>query len=588
MHNSGQVFSSETAVGVVMGVGHYGHSLLEYDECDTFLSTDGGLTWKMVREGAHKYEFGDMGSMLVIVDDEKEVDHVWWSKDRGDHWEKLDLGVSIRARILTTDPESTSRNFLLIGSSRSSEAHVQSIHLDFTQLQSRQCELVENDDEKSDFEKWFARDLTDGPDCLMGHEQMFYRRKADRDCYVGRDFEDPVLEMKDCPCTEADYECDYNFVRNSDGKCERIGPDRLTGDICKSKDDVYPASSGYRLIPGNTCNAENGKRLDEPVDRKCIENEADAIRPPPSSGDSSRPGLAAPSDDDIKRYPTEFTDEIDQFMYFKESPAMLLRLRNGQVWYSPEHGMKWERVLQEQGPASSIVLHEFDNTRAYALLENDIYATKDQGKSWDHIKVPLPPSHFVPQVLDFHPLEKDWLLFIGDAHTSPRHAEAFISQDHGGSWGNLDMWVDKCIFGRDSKYSIQKETIYCSGYDSQQIGEDAKLMRTVDWGNTKEVLFDNVVEFFVIEDFMAVASSRGGDLLLYVSVDGYSFAEAQFPPSHYIDRNVSHSFLLYLLFITNKYAIDFYCASIHHSFNPSQHLQGSWNSQSTWRTLQIQ
>lgn len=70
----------------MMGVGNYGANLLEYDECNTFLSTDYGLSWKMVREGAHKYEFGDMGTLLVLIDDEKETDHVWWSKNRGDTW----------------------------------------------------------------------------------------------------------------------------------------------------------------------------------------------------------------------------------------------------------------------------------------------------------------------------------------------------------------------------------------------------------------------------------------------------------------------------------------------------------------------
>lgn len=86
-HNAGQVSSAESAVGVMMGVGNYGANLLEYDECDTFLSDDYGLTWKMAREGAHKYEFGDMGTLLVLVDDEKETDFVWWSKNRGNSWQ---------------------------------------------------------------------------------------------------------------------------------------------------------------------------------------------------------------------------------------------------------------------------------------------------------------------------------------------------------------------------------------------------------------------------------------------------------------------------------------------------------------------
>lgn len=56
------------------------------EDCDTFLSTDAGLTWNMVQEGAHKYEFGDQGSILVIADDEELTDHVHYSYDGGKTW----------------------------------------------------------------------------------------------------------------------------------------------------------------------------------------------------------------------------------------------------------------------------------------------------------------------------------------------------------------------------------------------------------------------------------------------------------------------------------------------------------------------
>ncbi|KAF7724908.1 vacuolar protein sorting/targeting protein PEP1 [Apophysomyces ossiformis] len=547
-HNSGQVFSSNSAVGVLMGVGNFGRSLLEYDECDTYLSVDGGLNWKMVREGAHMYEFGDMGSILVLVDDEKVTDHVWWSKDRGNSWQKLDLGISIRARMLTTDPESTSRNFLIIGgTSRSSDSNVQTIHLDFSSIHPRQCQLTENDDARSDFEKWFARDLTPGPDCLMGHEQMFYRRKANSDCYVGRDFQDPVLEMKNCPCTEADYECDYNFQRDASGRCVRIGPDRLTPEQCKSKDDTYPGSSGYRLIAGNTCIRDTGKILDEPVTRKCSDNVKEAS----DFGHSSSPVTTTQaSEDDIQRFQTVFNSEIEQFTYFKDSAAMLLKLQNGELWHTKEHGMQWKRVIDNEGKVRSFVMHEFDNTRAYAILEEGIQVTEDQGETWKKLDTPATPSGRALQVLDFHPQEKDWLLFIGDPAAN-RHGEAYVSRDHGRNWDSLGMIVSKCIFGRDSHYEIQKETVYCSAYNDKLEEDELRLIRTVDWGKSKETLFNKVVEFFVIEDFMAVASNHKGDLALYVSVNGKTFAEAQFPPNQYIDRNTftvlqstTHSILL--------------------------------------------
>lgn len=69
-----------------MGVGSIGEYLKPYDECDTFLSTDAGLSWKMIRDDAHKYEFGDSGSIIVVVNDEEGVDEVRYSSDLGKSW----------------------------------------------------------------------------------------------------------------------------------------------------------------------------------------------------------------------------------------------------------------------------------------------------------------------------------------------------------------------------------------------------------------------------------------------------------------------------------------------------------------------
>ena len=84
-HNFGRIFSSP-APGLVMGVGSIGESLWEYKSSDTFLSTDAGVTWKMISNNAHKYEFGDLGSILVIVDDEEVTDTVRYSLDLGKTW----------------------------------------------------------------------------------------------------------------------------------------------------------------------------------------------------------------------------------------------------------------------------------------------------------------------------------------------------------------------------------------------------------------------------------------------------------------------------------------------------------------------
>ena len=69
-----------------MGVGSIGEYLQPYEECDTFLSTDGGISWTMVRMDAHKYEFGDQGSILVAINDEEGVDSISYSTDFGKTW----------------------------------------------------------------------------------------------------------------------------------------------------------------------------------------------------------------------------------------------------------------------------------------------------------------------------------------------------------------------------------------------------------------------------------------------------------------------------------------------------------------------
>lgn len=84
--------------------------------------------------------------------------------------QEFDLGVKIRARLLTTVPDSTSLKFILLGTltrhskdqGSNGERHV-IVHMDFETLRKRKCE-------SKDMEKWYARTLGGKPDCLMGHK----------------------------------------------------------------------------------------------------------------------------------------------------------------------------------------------------------------------------------------------------------------------------------------------------------------------------------------------------------------------------------------------------------------------------------
>lgn len=61
---------------------------------------------------------------------------------------------------------------------------------------------------------------------------------------------------------------DYNFIRNGD-ICVPAGPEPIPADVCRDPNGTYLGSSGYRLIPGNTCDKSKGTVKDDPVRKDC-------------------------------------------------------------------------------------------------------------------------------------------------------------------------------------------------------------------------------------------------------------------------------------------------------------------------------
>lgn len=54
------IYSSENAPGIILATGNVGNYLSNnQDDLRTYLSTDGGHTWKEVQTGSHEYEIAD-------------------------------------------------------------------------------------------------------------------------------------------------------------------------------------------------------------------------------------------------------------------------------------------------------------------------------------------------------------------------------------------------------------------------------------------------------------------------------------------------------------------------------------------------
>ena len=117
-----------------MAVGNVGETLEEYDQSDTFLSRDAGFTWEEVHKDAHLWEFGDSGSVLVMVNDEGPTDTVLYTTNEGTEWHEYRFGDDkIRVRSIVTVPSDTSRRFILLGEKTGSKGTT-AIHLDFSAL----------------------------------------------------------------------------------------------------------------------------------------------------------------------------------------------------------------------------------------------------------------------------------------------------------------------------------------------------------------------------------------------------------------------------------------------------------------------
>lgn len=256
--------SSGSALGMLIGVGNVGESLTSRDEASTFLTIDGGKTWTEVKKGSHQYEFGDHGGVLVLAPEGKKTDSISYSIDFGKTWSEYkfaDEPVFV-SDIVTVPRDSALRFILITESSVGRSAESATVTIDFSGLFERQC-ILDHKNEKFDDFDYFTVGNSDS-ECLFGH-QAKYLRKNKPECFVGAvGLDQFTVIAKNCTCTRADFECDYNYEKMYDGTC-RLVEGLSSGDasaVCKKNPDLveYFESTGYRKIPLSTCHG--GLKLD--------------------------------------------------------------------------------------------------------------------------------------------------------------------------------------------------------------------------------------------------------------------------------------------------------------------------------------
>ncbi|CCJ28745.1 unnamed protein product, partial [Pneumocystis jirovecii] len=257
-------FSSDKVPGLDFAVGNVGEYLDNYLNSNTFMTKDGGITWKEVQKGPYMWKFGDQGSILLLTKDKYFSDHFYYSLDMGNTWQIVYFPSkeSFLVYDITTVYSDTSRKFVLFCIKNKSSSTMTTIYIDFTMLTDKKCELNEEFQDKSDFDIWSFQ-YPKKSSCLFGHVKNYYRKKPNRLCFIGNS---PIKYYisKNCTCEVEDYECDYNYERVSNGTCQLVKgvnpPNHL--DECKKYNLIeYYKPTGYRRIPLTTC--QGGKELDK-------------------------------------------------------------------------------------------------------------------------------------------------------------------------------------------------------------------------------------------------------------------------------------------------------------------------------------
>ncbi|KAI5303324.1 vacuolar protein sorting/targeting protein PEP1, partial [Ascosphaera atra] len=167
-------YSSPSAIGLLIGLGNVGEYLGLRSEANTFLSRDGGITWREIRKGTYAWEFGDQGSIIALVPEGKATKTMLYSLDEGETWREFQFSdVDMQIDDISTVPSDNSRNFVLWGKEVGSGAKggYATVNVDFSGLKERsqKCKFNEDDPTADDYYLWEPKHPLQSDNCLFGH-----------------------------------------------------------------------------------------------------------------------------------------------------------------------------------------------------------------------------------------------------------------------------------------------------------------------------------------------------------------------------------------------------------------------------------
>jgi hypothetical protein len=241
MYREGDIFagaySTPAVPGLVLSTGSVGR-FLSYapTEVNTYLSLDGAQSWATVAAGAHTYEVGASGGLLVFAATGAATDVVLFSLDGGACWNRVFLSRALSVNNIQIRPDSAGLVFHLHGLLPGSARQGAIFTLNFGQLLAPADFPACN---PADYEAW-APAL-----CQRGQAAIYTRRKPRARCQPA-----PTSRTANraCGCDPlTDFECSFGYERDASGACA------LMTDFALDPGCPAAAASPTRLLAGDVC-----------------------------------------------------------------------------------------------------------------------------------------------------------------------------------------------------------------------------------------------------------------------------------------------------------------------------------------------
>ncbi|XP_047459268.1 VPS10 domain-containing receptor SorCS1-like [Mugil cephalus] len=243
-YTSGNIVSKDSAPGIIIASGVVGPELSS-SNVSIFITSDAGNTWREVFQEEYSVFFLNQGGSLVAIRHTPlPIRHIWLSFDEGRNWDKYSFTSSpLYVDGVLGEPGEDTLVMTIFGHF-SHRSEWQLVKIDFRSIFQRRCT-------SEDYLTWQLHN--EGEVCIMGMKRIFQKLKANVQCVKARD--QYIPQMSDsCPCTEADFECDYGFERQFDGSCTPafwFVPSASTGDCITG--DSFLNTTGYRRALSNNC-----------------------------------------------------------------------------------------------------------------------------------------------------------------------------------------------------------------------------------------------------------------------------------------------------------------------------------------------